>query len=63
VLAVDKGTPAKTGTTTLSIVVQDTNDNDPQFSPKEYSANLPEDVVPGTSVVTLHATDPDENPR
>ncbi|KAL1116918.1 hypothetical protein AAG570_005387, partial [Ranatra chinensis] len=63
VLAVDKGTPAKTGTTTVSIVVQDTNDNDPQFSPKEYSANLAEDVLPGTSVVTLHATDPDENPR
>ncbi|XP_073973404.1 protocadherin-like wing polarity protein stan isoform X2 [Rhodnius prolixus] len=63
VLAVDHGTPAKTGTATVSIVVRDANDNDPQFSPKEYSANLAEDVAPGTSVVAVHASDPDENPR
>ncbi|CAH1394992.1 unnamed protein product [Nezara viridula] len=63
VLAVDKGDPPRSGTATVSIVIQDTNDNDPQFSPKEYSANLPEDVGAGASVVVVHATDPDENPR
>ncbi|KAF6198555.1 hypothetical protein GE061_008303 [Apolygus lucorum] len=63
VLAVDHGTPAKTGTATVSIVIQDTNDNDPEFSPKEYASNLAEDAPPGTSVVAVHATDPDENPR
>ncbi|XP_066904779.1 protocadherin-like wing polarity protein stan isoform X2 [Halyomorpha halys] len=63
VLAVDKGDPPRSGTASVSIVIQDTNDNDPQFSPKEYSANLPEDVGPGASVVVVHATDPDENPR
>ncbi|XP_014243159.1 protocadherin-like wing polarity protein stan isoform X2 [Cimex lectularius] len=63
VLAVDHGTPSKTGTATVSVDIQDTNDNDPVFSPKEYSANLQEDIAPGTSVVAVHATDPDENPR
>jgi cadherin EGF LAG seven-pass G-type receptor 1 len=39
------------------------NDNDPSFEPKLYEASISEDAAPGTPVVTVTATDRDENPR
>lgn len=39
------------------------NDNDPVFSPPQYEVELAEDESPGTPVVTVMATDADEDNR
>lgn len=41
--------------------VLDVNDNAPQFNKRLYSAVVPENVQPGTSVLTLLANDPDDS--
>lgn len=63
VLAIDGGKPPKTATASVLITVQDVNDNDPVFSPKQYEAIVSEDDPPGTPVANVIATDPDENPQ
>lgn len=40
--------------------VLDVNDNAPQFTMKSYIAVAAENVIVGTSVINLTATDPDE---
>lgn len=62
-IAKDGGTPPKSATASVIINVQDTNDNDPVFDPKIYEAVVSEDDPPGTPVVSVTATDKDENPR
>lgn len=44
---------------TVTIEVEDANDNAPTFSSAEYSATLPESSAPGTSVVQVEAEDRD----
>ena len=44
----------------LRVQVKDQNDNDPVFQPPMYEKMLYEDVLPGTTVVKVIATDPDE---
>ncbi|KAG6465826.1 hypothetical protein O3G_MSEX015419, partial [Manduca sexta] len=61
VTATDAGTPPKSATASVVVVVQDVNDNDPVFSPAQYEVELAEDEPPGTPVVTLTATDADED--
>nr|XP_018907159.1 PREDICTED: protocadherin-like wing polarity protein stan isoform X2 [Bemisia tabaci] len=63
VLATDHGSPQKTATASVVFLVQDVNDNDPTFNPKQYEAVVGEDDPPGTPVTSVSATDPDENPR
>ncbi|CRK90013.1 CLUMA_CG003735, isoform A [Clunio marinus] len=63
VVAVDGGIPPKSGSTTIQITVQDVNDNNPMFNPKYYEAIIGEDQKPGTPVVTVTASDPDEDSR
>ncbi|XP_037763753.1 protocadherin alpha-C2 isoform X2 [Chelonia mydas] len=58
--AMDGGSPARSGTAQISIRVMDTNDNSPVFDRSTYSVNLLENAVPGTLVVKLNASDPDE---
>ncbi|XP_054998223.1 protocadherin gamma-B7 isoform X16 [Sorex araneus] len=58
--AIDSGDPPKSGTTQIRIKVVDANDNAPQFSQNVYRVSLSEDVPPGTSVLRVKATDPDE---
>uniref|UniRef100_A0A8C3XKM1 Protocadherin gamma-C3 n=1 Tax=Chelydra serpentina TaxID=8475 RepID=A0A8C3XKM1_CHESE len=58
--AVDGGSPARSGTAQISIRVMDTNDNSPVFDRSTYTVNLLENAVPGTLVVKLNASDPDE---
>ncbi|XP_070557832.1 cadherin EGF LAG seven-pass G-type receptor 2-like isoform X8 [Ptychodera flava] len=60
VVASDQGDPPKTATTQLSITIQDVNDNPPTFQQPEYHTVVDEDARPGTSVVTVTATDADE---
>ena len=42
--------------------VEDVNDNSPIFNAEEYSAVVLENVVKGTSVVNISATDSDTGP-
>lgn len=63
VIASDNGTPAKYATASVVINIQDVNDNDPVFNPKNYEAVVSETDLPGTPVTNVVATDADENPR
>ncbi|XP_009866570.1 PREDICTED: LOW QUALITY PROTEIN: protocadherin alpha-C2-like, partial [Apaloderma vittatum] len=58
--AVDGGTPPKSGTAQISVRVVDTNDNPPAFDRSTYTVSLLENAPPGTLVVKLNASDPDE---
>ncbi|XP_035585025.1 cadherin EGF LAG seven-pass G-type receptor 1 isoform X1 [Zalophus californianus] len=47
-------------TATVHIVVEDENDNYPQFSEKRYLVQVPEDVAVNTPVLRVQATDRDQ---
>ncbi|CAK6445945.1 unnamed protein product [Pipistrellus nathusii] len=53
----------RTGTALLTIRVLDSNDNVPAFDQPVYTVSLPENSPPGTLVIQLNATDPDEGPN
>ncbi|XP_067636828.1 cadherin-87A [Eurosta solidaginis] len=59
VLAMDLGTPSLSGTTTLVVTINNSNDKDPYFTPATQHAEVPEDASVGTIVHTLVALDPD----
>ncbi|KAJ4431420.1 hypothetical protein ANN_20017, partial [Periplaneta americana] len=61
VLAIDDGVPPKTATATLTVIVQDINDNAPTFL-KDYRPVLPEHVPP-RKVVEILATDDDDRSK
>ncbi|XP_030621287.1 protocadherin alpha-2-like [Chanos chanos] len=58
--AVDGGKPPLSGTMVIIITVKDANDNKPIFSKSLYKARITENTPPGTSVISVHATDIDE---
>ncbi|XP_072573612.1 protocadherin alpha-C2-like isoform X2 [Paramormyrops kingsleyae] len=58
--AVDGGVPARSGTTSIIVRVQDVNDNAPQFDRQIYYVNISENSPIGTPVMKLNATDLDE---
>ncbi|XP_070407970.1 protocadherin alpha-3-like [Nothobranchius furzeri] len=58
--ALDGGKPPKSGQMAIVINVLDVNDNIPMFSNDVYSATLMENVVVGTEVIQVNATDLDE---
>uniref|UniRef100_A0A3P8V5K6 Protocadherin 2 alpha b 5 n=1 Tax=Cynoglossus semilaevis TaxID=244447 RepID=A0A3P8V5K6_CYNSE len=58
--ALDGGTPPNSGTSEIEIHVLDNNDNAPVFSSNLYKIKLPENVMTGTAIFTLNATDADE---
>ncbi|KAG8579377.1 hypothetical protein GDO81_010850, partial [Engystomops pustulosus] len=58
--ALDGGTPPKTGTSLIRIIIQDVNDNFPKFSKDIYEINLNENVPSGFLVLQLNAVDEDE---
>ena len=55
----DQGSPIKSTSSLLHIIVEDVNDNAPQFIKSTFSFFFPENTPKGTPVVTLNATDPD----
>ncbi|XP_023244632.1 protocadherin-like wing polarity protein stan isoform X2 [Centruroides sculpturatus] len=63
VVASDQGQPSRSATARVIIRIQDINDNDPIFDPKVYEASVSEIDPPGTPVVSVTATDRDEDPR
>ncbi|XP_076875512.1 protocadherin gamma-C5-like [Brachyhypopomus gauderio] len=58
--AVDGGNPARSGTTTIIVRVQDSNDNSPVFEKPSYKIKLPENSRKGTVISTVKALDSDE---
>uniref|UniRef100_A0A8C6L6M3 Cadherin EGF LAG seven-pass G-type receptor 2 n=1 Tax=Nothobranchius furzeri TaxID=105023 RepID=A0A8C6L6M3_NOTFU len=49
----------RSATATVHIVVEDDNDNAPQFSEKRYVVQVPEDMTPNTEILQVTATDQD----
>ncbi|KAJ1216340.1 hypothetical protein NDU88_003943 [Pleurodeles waltl] len=58
--AFDGGWPRQSGWLWVEVVVLDANDNPPTFSESEYEAFMPEDALPGSTVCSVHASDPDQ---
>ncbi|XP_026095462.1 protocadherin alpha-8-like [Carassius auratus] len=60
VTAVDGGKPPRSGTINLIVNIEDVNDNIPVFSKPLLKARVVENAPLGTSVIEVHASDPDE---
>ncbi|XP_069027605.1 protocadherin gamma-A11-like [Embiotoca jacksoni] len=58
--AVDGGNPPRSGTLNVTVIVLDSNDNNPTFSQEVYSVTIPENVDADKSVIKVMATDVDE---
>ncbi|XP_026186707.1 protocadherin beta-16-like [Mastacembelus armatus] len=58
--AVDGGSPQRSGTVVIHVIVLDANDNAPVFSETVYKTSLPENSPVQTPVITVSATDADE---
>ncbi|NXE83667.1 PCDGM protein, partial [Cochlearius cochlearius] len=61
--AVDGGSPARSGTAQITVVVQDVNDNAPTFDRATYKVQVPENTPVGALLLRLNASDPDEGPN
>ncbi|XP_061179373.1 protocadherin Fat 4-like [Saccostrea echinata] len=59
IIAVDAGSPAKTGSLTLSIEVVDANDNSPYFIGEPYSVTLGRADPVGTYLISINGNDTD----
>uniref|UniRef100_A0A673GCB1 Protocadherin 2 alpha b 3 n=1 Tax=Sinocyclocheilus rhinocerous TaxID=307959 RepID=A0A673GCB1_9TELE len=60
VTAVDGGKPPRSGTINIIVNIEDVNDNIPVFSKPLLKARVVENAPLGTSVIQVHASDPDE---
>ncbi|XP_041845367.1 protocadherin gamma-A3-like isoform X7 [Melanotaenia boesemani] len=61
VVASDMGTPVLSTKRTFNLKISDVNDNPPVFPQNIYSAFIEENNLPGVSIITVKAKDPDEN--
>lgn len=59
-VALDNGTPPKSGSTLVRVNILDSNDNSPTFEDSAPSVALSEDTDRGTVIINLEATDPDQ---
>ena len=60
VIAKDQGVPQQSSTATVFLKVEDINDNNPEFYPKQYFVSIADDLAIGTSVLKVQATDRDD---
>ncbi|XP_060766345.1 protocadherin alpha-2-like [Neoarius graeffei] len=58
--AADGGTPPKSATLNVTVIVLDSNDNPPVFSQETYSIALLENIQPGVLILKVSSTDLDE---
>ncbi|XP_027766220.1 protocadherin beta-15-like, partial [Empidonax traillii] len=59
VIAVDGGSPPRSGTTQIHITVLDANDNSPVFTQEEYDVQVLENAPEGSVILSVLATDKD----
>ncbi|KAK2505034.1 hypothetical protein MC885_008073, partial [Smutsia gigantea] len=59
-IASDGADPRRSSTAHILVTVLDTNDNAPVFAQQTYRMKVPENVSPGTRLLTVRASDPDE---
>ncbi|KAM7140563.1 protocadherin gamma-A9 isoform 11-T11 [Molossus nigricans] len=59
-IASDGGKPSHSSTVHILVTVVDVNDNVPVFAQPIYRMTVPENVPPGTQLLTVRASDPDE---
>ncbi|ESO98121.1 hypothetical protein LOTGIDRAFT_174335 [Lottia gigantea] len=57
--AEDHGSPKRTSYKLLNIIIDDVNDNIPQFNNNTYYATVPENTGPGATLITVTAVDND----
>ena len=62
ILAVDHGTPRKTGTAIVRVTIVDANDCTPEFAELSYTFGTYEGQQHGTVIGTVHASDQDTKP-
>ncbi|XP_012814682.2 protocadherin gamma subfamily A, 11 isoform X15 [Xenopus tropicalis] len=60
ITAFDGGIPSRSGTSQITVIVQDSNDNAPVFDHSTYKLILPENTPQNTVILKLNATDRDE---
>ncbi|KAG7237073.1 hypothetical protein INR49_032818 [Caranx melampygus] len=59
VVAADGGEPTLSSTATVTVVVEDVNDNEPVFQQQLYNVSIPEHSNPGSCFLQVVATDAD----
>ncbi|XP_063024576.1 protocadherin beta-15-like [Melospiza melodia melodia] len=60
VIAVDGGSPPRSGNIEISIIILDANDNAPKFMQEPYITKVSENTPKGSVILTVLAADPDE---
>ncbi|XP_056372749.1 protocadherin gamma-B5-like isoform X16 [Hyla sarda] len=58
--AMDGGSPVRSGTTMIKVVITDVNDNFPMFTHEVYKVNVSENIPVNTTIIVVKATDGDE---
>ncbi|XP_075437675.1 protocadherin-16-like [Ascaphus truei] len=61
VMATDRGSPPLTGSTTLTVVVMDVNDNSPTI-PHQWELSVPENALIGSEIAQVTGNDVDSGP-
>ncbi|XP_069825334.1 protocadherin gamma-C5-like isoform X30 [Dendropsophus ebraccatus] len=58
--AIDGGEPARSGSTKITVLVLDINDNAPVFDQTRYKISVPENIPLNATILRVNATDLDE---
>ncbi|XP_009999711.1 PREDICTED: protocadherin Fat 4-like [Chaetura pelagica] len=61
--AMDGGSPPRSGTAQITVLVLDVNDNAPTFDRSTYKVQVLENTPVGALLLQLNASDPDEGPN